>query len=272
MNEPITAIRADGGGLTLIPNLLTLLNLVFGCLAIVAVLQPGLTFTTDETGSSLVILPEQMYWASVFIGCAALVDFLDGFVARLLKASSALGAQLDSLSDVVSFGVAPGFIIYMFLRYCFSQQADGLDISTAWLLPAFIVPCAGAYRLGRFNIDASQSGGFKGVPIPAAGLFIASFPLIYFYTDSAFVYSLLLNQWFWYAVIGFVSYLMVSSLPMLALKFTQVSAKAFLPFIIIAVIGLLAAFLWGWLAVPVMFIAYVILSLIFKPSTTIHHV
>ena len=255
-----------------IPNILTLLNLVFGCLAIVAVLQNGLTTTTDETGASLIVLPEQMIWASLFIFCAAVIDFLDGFVARLFKASSTLGTQLDSLSDVVSFGVAPGFIIYTFLRYCFSQQADGLNISTAWLLPAFIIPCAGAYRLGRFNIDTEQSHGFKGVPIPAAGLLIASFPLIYFFTNSTVVYTLFLNQWFWYATVIIISYLMVSTLPMLALKFKNASIKSFLPFIIVLIVALITALFAGWLAVPVAFIAYVILSLIFKPSTTNTHV
>ena len=254
-----------------IPNILTLLNLVFGCLAIIAVLQPGLTTTTDETGVSLIVLPEQMVWASIFIGCAALIDFLDGFVARLFKAASPLGAQLDSLSDVVSFGVAPGFIIYMFLRYSFSQQPDGLNWSTAWLLPALLIPCAGVYRLGRFNIDTEQGYGFKGVPIPAAGLLIASFPLIYFYTDNSFIYTIFLNQWFWYAVILVISLLMVSTLPMLALKFKNATVKSFLPFIIIAAIAVAAAFLAGWIAVPLAFIAYVILSLIFKPTTN-HHV
>ena len=251
-----------------VPNIITLLNLVFGCLAIVCVLQAGLTFTTDETGQSLVILPENIYWASVFIGCAAVIDFLDGFVARLFKASSALGAQLDSLCDVVSFGVAPGLIIYEFLRLSFSQQPNGLDVSTAWLLPAFIVPCAGAYRLARFNIDASQSTGFKGVPIPAAGLLIASFPLIWFYSNTPSIISLFLNQWFWYVVIVMVSYLMISTLPMLALKFKNASIQAFMPFIIIAVIAIVSGFLLGWVAVPLSFIAYVILSLIFKPKTS----
>lgn len=254
-----------------VPNILTLVNLVFGCLAIVCVLQSGLTFTTDETGQSLVILPENIYWASVFIGCAAVIDFLDGFVARLFKASSALGAQLDSLCDVVSFGVAPGLIIYEFLRLSFSQQPNGLDVSTAWLLPAFIVPCAGAYRLARFNIDTSQSTGFKGVPIPAAGLLIASFPLIWFYSNTPAIINLFLNQWFWYAVIVITSYLMVSTLPMLALKFKNVSVKSFMPFIIIAIIAIVSGFLFGWMAVPLSFIAYVILSLLFKPKT-IHEV
>lgn len=249
-----------------IPNILTLLNLVFGCLAIVCILQSGLTFTAEEGGQSLVILPEKMYWASVFIGCAAVIDFLDGFVARLFKASSAMGAQLDSLSDVVSFGVAPGFIIYSFLQYSFAQQQDGLNINAAWLLPAFIVPCAGAYRLARFNIDTSQSTGFKGVPIPAAGLLVASFPLIWFYSNSQMVTTLFLNQWFWYAVILVVSYLMISTLPMLALKFKNATLKSFQPFIILAVIAVSTGFIFGWLAVPVTFVCYVILSLFFKPT------
>ena len=268
MNDLQASNSVDNRRLSVVPNLLTLLNLVFGCLAIVSVLQPGLTTTTDETGTSLVVVPQQMVWASIFIFFAAVIDFLDGFVARLFKASSPLGAQLDSLSDVVSFGVAPGFIVYTFLRYGFSQQPDGLNISTAWLLPAFIIPCAGAYRLGRFNIDTKQSQGFTGVPIPAAGLLIASFPLIYFYTGSTVVYSLFLNPWFWYITVIIISYLMVSTLPMLALKFKNASLQAFLPFIIIAVVTAMAAFAAGWLAVPVAFIAYVVLSLLFKPKTT----
>ena len=115
-------------------------------------------------------IPESMYRASIFITMAAVVDFFDGFVARLLKVPSELGKQLDSLADVVSFGVAPGMIIYQFLRLSFSQLPGGLEISSLLLLPAFIVPCAGAYRLARFNIDTEQSYGFKGVPIPAAGI------------------------------------------------------------------------------------------------------
>src|SRR5205085_4445926 len=136
-----------------IPNIFTLLNLVFGTLAIIFILQNGLTITTDENGSSLIILPEKIFLASVFIGCAAAIDFLDGFVARLLKASSEMGKQLDSLADVVSFGVAPGMIVYQFLRAAYAQDPGGLEVSMICLLPAFIIPCAGAYRLGRFNID-----------------------------------------------------------------------------------------------------------------------
>lgn len=247
-----------------IPNIFTLLNLFFGCLAIVSIMQTGLTLSVDSNGESLVVIPERIYMAGVFIGLAALVDFLDGFVARLLKMSSELGKQLDSLADAVSFGVAPGLIAYQFLRLSFAQQPDGLDISIAWLLPAFVLPCAGAYRLARFNIDSSQSKGFKGVPVPAAGLLFASFPLVYWYSNNETIIRILLNKWFWYGAILLVSYLMVSRLPMLALKFDGVTIKKMLPFIIIALIAIAGALSFGWLAVSLTFIAYVILSLLFK--------
>jgi CDP-diacylglycerol---serine O-phosphatidyltransferase len=247
-----------------IPNIFTLLNLVFGTMAIVFIMQNGLILTGSDSGDTLIILPEKLYMASICIACAAVIDFLDGFVARLLNASSEMGKQLDSLADVVSFGVAPGLIIYQFLRLSYAQQEDGLDISTLWLLPAFIVPCAGAYRLARFNIDTTQSHGFKGVPIPAAGLLIASFPLIYWFSNDAWVIQLMQNQWFWMAVIAIISYLMVSTLPMMALKFKAPTVKKLMPFIIIAAIALVSAFIFQWMAVPVTFIAYVILSLLNK--------
>lgn len=249
-----------------IPNIFTLLNLFFGCLAIVATVQTGLTITNDN---NLVIIPEKIYLASVFIAVAALVDFLDGFVARLLNVPSELGKHLDSLADVVSFGVAPGMIIYQFLRLSFAQQPNGLDVNTLWLLPALFVPCAGAYRLARFNIDTEQSYGFKGVPIPAVGLLVAAFPLIFWYNNQAgWVINLLTNQWFWYALIISICYLMTSTLPMLALKFKNATVKSFLPFIIIAVIALLSALFLNWMSVPITFVAYVIISQFYKISTT----
>lgn len=251
-----------------IPNIFTLLNLFFGCLAIVATVQTGLTISADSNGGNLVIIPEKIYLASVFIAIAAVVDFFDGFVARLLKVPSEMGKQLDSLADVVSFGVAPGMIIYQFLRLSFAQQPDGLDVNILWLMPAFLVPCAGAYRLARFNVDIEQSYGFKGVPIPAVGLLVAAFPLIFWYSNQVWTTNLLTNKWFWYAVIFVVSYLMVSKLPMLAFKFKNASIKSFLPFIIIAVISLASALFFNWLAVPITFAAYVILSLVFKQSNT----
>ena len=198
---------------------------------------------------------------------AAIVDFLDGFVARLLKASSDMGKQLDSLSDVVSFGVAPSVILYQLLRTSFIKEENGLETSIAWLLPAFIVACAAAYRLARFNLDSSQSYGFKGVPVPAAGLFIASFPLILHYGNNVInVNEWLTNKWVLYAVIVMVSWLMVSTLPLMALKFRDFSIKNNIPKIMLLVVAVIAAFIFNWLAVPIIFIAYIILSLIFKKT------
>jgi len=247
-----------------IPNIFTLLNLFFGCIAIVFALQNTIDISYTSEGGQYLKLTENIFYASLFIGIAAVVDFLDGFVARLLKASSEMGKQLDSLADVVSFGAAPGIILYQFLRMSFIKENEGLETSIIWLVPAFIFSCAGAYRLARFNIDTSQSFGFKGVPIPAAGLVVASLPLIYWNVQSEAVYNLLLNKWFLYALILVLSALMVSTLPLMALKFKDFTIKNNLPKIILLVIAIAAAFLLQWIAVPVVFIAYIILSLLFK--------
>jgi CDP-diacylglycerol--serine O-phosphatidyltransferase len=244
-----------------IPNIFTLLNLVFGCLAIVATLQNGLIISD---GAVPIDIPEKIVFASLFIAIAAVIDFFDGFVARLLGASSEMGKQLDSLADVVSFGVAPGMIAFQFLRLSFAQNADGLDTAVIWLLPAFLLPCAGAYRLARFNIDTTQSTGFKGVPIPAAGLCIAALPVVYAYTSNNFIYHLLKNQWFWYGIIVALSFLMVSTLPMLALKFKGVTFKKLLPFIIVLLAGILSSIFIGWASIVVGFFTYVLVSLVFK--------
>ena len=121
-----------------IANGFTLLNLVFGCMAIYAAIAPGFITTMDSDGiSTFVILPEKIYLASVFIGCAAIIDFLDGFIARLLNAASPMGKELDSLADVVSFGVAPSMIAIQFLKLSFAKDATGIDTNILWLLPAF---------------------------------------------------------------------------------------------------------------------------------------
>ena len=245
-----------------IPNIFTLLNLFFGCIAIIYILQNGITISYTEEGAQFINLPERIWMASLFIGLAAIVDFFDGFVARTFKASSALGKQLDSLADVVSFGVAPGLIVYQFLRMSFARDQDGIDISMLWLLPALLVPCAAAYRLGKFNLDEQQQYGFKGVPTPAAGLLLASMPLIYWYANQQVIVDIVLNKWFLYALIIAVSLLMTSNLPLMSLKFSDYSIKNNLSKIMLLVISVLLILVLKWLAVPVIFILYIILSLI----------
>ncbi len=251
-----------------IPNLFTLLNLVFGCLAIVAILQNGIVIQYAEDGSQLIDIPEKIWMASLFIGLAAVVDFLDGFVARLFKAASEMGKQLDSLADVVSFCVAPSLILYQFLRMSMAREEDGLNASVIWLVPAFILAAAGAWRLAKFNIDDSQSYGFKGVPTPAVGLVIASLPLIYWNDHTQQVVDILFNKWILYVVIIVLSWLMVSNLPIMAMKFKDYGIKTNIPKIILLVVAILSAFIFHWLAVPVVFIVYIILSLFFKQTSS----
>ncbi|MEO7524500.1 MAG: phosphatidylcholine/phosphatidylserine synthase [Ferruginibacter sp.] len=249
-----------------IPNIFTLLNLFFGCIAIVFTLQTqSVLINVNEDFSSSFNIPEQLAYASIFILIAGLVDFLDGFVARMFNATSEMGKQLDSLADVVSFGVAPAMIMYQLLRFSYMREEHGLDTSTLYLFPAFLIACAGAYRLARFNLDKSQSTVFKGLPIPANGILIASFPLLLHYGNSMVdVNELFSNKWFLYAVIFIVCFLMVSIIPMMSLKFKNLSVKDNLPKLILVTMAIVAALLFHWLAVPIVFITYIILSLIFK--------
>jgi CDP-diacylglycerol---serine O-phosphatidyltransferase len=246
-----------------IPNLLTLLNLFFGCIAIICILQNGIVIVNNPDGSQILDIPERIWLAPLFIGLAAVADFLDGFLARLLKQSSPLGAQLDSLADVVSFGVAPGLIIYQFLRLSYIRQVNGLDVSMVWLLPALILPCAAAYRLAVFNLDTTQSNSFKGIPVPAVGLTIASFPLIY-WTQGSQVLDWLMNKWVLYGIILLVSYGMVSRVPMFSMKMSGSKDPQMIPRIVLLILSVLSLIFLHWLAVPLIFLFYIVLSLLFK--------
>jgi CDP-diacylglycerol---serine O-phosphatidyltransferase len=248
-----------------VPNIITLLNLFCGCIAIVFALQNGIGLVENaETGAQSIFLVEQIWIASLFIGIAAIVDFFDGFIARLVGASSEMGKQLDSLADVVSFGVAPGIILYQFLRLAVAKSTNGLDASIWWLLPAFILPCAAAYRLAKFNLDTRQSYSFRGTPVPSVGLTIAAFPLIYWHNNVAWVSNLLLNKWFLYAVIITLSWLMISDIPIMSNKFKTKTLKDNIHVLLLIIIGLISALLLGWLSVPLIFAAFVLLSIIFK--------
>jgi CDP-diacylglycerol--serine O-phosphatidyltransferase len=247
-----------------IPNFFTVLNLFFGCIALICILQNGITIIYSADGSQYVDIPEKIWLAPLFMALAALVDFIDGFIARLLKQHSPLGRELDSLADLVSFGVAPGMILYQFLRMSYMRQEDGADIALIWLLPVLILPCAAAIRLARFNLDPGQSYYFKGVPVPAVGLLVASFPLIYWTRNSPWVVSVLLNKWFIYGLVLLLSYAMVGRFPVISLKFSKDSAGQQLPRIILLLIAVVSAILLQWLAVPVVFLFYIVLSLAFK--------
>lgn len=145
-------------------------------------------------------------WGFIFIGIAAIADFFDGFMARLLKAYSEMGKELDSLCDLVSFGVAPAMSLY----FCLSET--GAQPWTRWV--AIIIPVAGALRLAKFNIDTRQTTSFIGLPIPANAIFWIG------YVALAYQGSSPMAQWWCVVpVILIESYLMVSELKLFSLKF-----------------------------------------------------
>jgi CDP-diacylglycerol--serine O-phosphatidyltransferase len=238
-----------------------------GCIAIVLILQTGESIVNIQGGEWKIYLPEKIWWASVFIGLAAVIDFLDGFVARLFKASSEMGKQLDSLADVVSFGVAPGMILFQLLRISFAAEPSGLETSVIWLLPAMLFPMAAAWRLARFNLDTTHKNHFEGVPTPAAGLLIASFPLLLLYNPFN-SQEILTNKWVLYAICILVPWLMISTLPLLNLKFKNFSFKENKARFILMGLSLIFIFTLGWLSVPAIFITYILVSLLFKNQLT----
>ena len=249
-----------------IPNIFTLLNMFFGCLAIVFSLQTQsvIIYVNDEFNSSFAI-PEKLSLAAFCIGIAALIDFLDGFVARIMNATSEIGKQLDSLSDVVSFGVAPGVILYQLLRISFIRDENGIETSFLWLIPAFLVTLAAGYRLAKFNLDNTQSVNFNGMPTPAIGILVASFPLIIHYNLQWLnVTNLFTSKWFLYGTILLVTFLMLCNIRFMGLKFTRFTIGDNVPKIILFLVAIFAAILLHWLAVPLVFLLYIILSLLFK--------
>lgn len=262
-----------------VPNLFTLLNLFFGCIAIVFIMQTNTGIVTlDDGGATEVVFPERMAFGALFIFFAAAVDFFDGFFARLLKASTDKGKQLDSLSDVVSFGVAPGMILFQLLRLGYAQNENGLDTSLLLLLPAFIFTGAVAWRLAKFNVSTNQSDSFIGVPSPAAGLVVASFPLIihqYVKMDTAsWLYNttvpqLLINIWLLYFAIAVISYLMVCNRTFIAFKFKSYSFKDNSLKYSLLILSVLLLILLQWLAIPIIFLLYLVFSAFSKTPATV---
>jgi CDP-diacylglycerol---serine O-phosphatidyltransferase len=245
-----------------IPAIFTLFNLFFGCMAIVFALQTNaVVIYIDQEFRSSFNIPEKLTWAAACIIIAALIDFFDGFAARLLKATSDMGKQLDSLSDVVSFGVAPAVIIYQLLKFSYAREENGLEVSIIWLIPAFLLAGAAAYRLAKFNLNTDQQYSFKGVPVPAVGLLVASLPLILHFNTIQGMNSLIMNKWLLYTLIIVLSYLMVSNIRMMSLKFPDFTLKTNMPKIILLTISIIAALFLHWAAVPVVFVFYILFSL-----------
>ena len=246
-----------------IPNLFTLLNLVCGCIAIILILQPGESITTINGENLVINFPEKLAYASFLIFAAGVVDFLDGFLARLMKASSEMGKQLDSLSDCVTFGVAPSMIMYQLLRMSYLKEETAFDTSIWLLLPAILIACGAAWRLAKFNIDTRQTVSFRGVPTPITGFMVAALPLIVWY-NSWDLAPVVLNRWLLYGITVLISYLMVSDIPIMSLKFKDYRLKGNQPKIILAVVAIVLAIVFQWAAIPLIYLTYVALSLLLR--------
>ncbi len=243
-----------------IPNIITLCNLLAGCLAIIFILQTNESIIIINDNETILNLPEKITWGAICIFIAAGIDFMDGFIARLCKAQSELGKQLDSLCDVVSFGVAPGLIMYQLLRLSYAQQENGLDISILYLFPSLVLPIAGAYRLARFNIDTRQTYHFIGLPIPTPALVIASLPFMLHFNYFN-LNHLILNKWILYAITFVLSFLMLSRLPLMSLKIEPGGLKPNAVKLLLVFISICAVLFLKWLAAPVILVIYILLSL-----------
>lgn len=233
-----------------VPNAITALNLVCGCLAVI--------YAIDG----------QIGTASLFILAAAVFDFMDGFAARLLKAYSAIGKELDSLADLVSFGLAPAAIVFTMLELTFfGKNLPIQDIDATWsqwvaLYTSLVIPVAGAFRLAKFNTDDRQSEQFLGMPIPSNAMFFASFGLIYAFGANEQVKTIILNKNILLSCVFMCSFLMVSELPMFSMKFKNLQLKEnAVRFLFLGVTILMLVFLRVY-ALPLIILWYVLLSAI----------
>lgn len=250
-----------------LPNLLTLANLFCGCIAIGFILSAQ-NFTTSFNIDEYIEVPgiEQPYWGSVFIFLAAVCDMLDGWVARALKVFSPIGKDLDSLADLVSFGVAPSMILFKMLWSAYMLQPEAMDVSMLAMSPAFLVACFAALRLARFNISSSdQRSSFKGLPVPAVGIFVASFPLIIWQNPLGLAANLY-NVWVIYLLIGILCWLMISKMRFFKFVPSAFSIGNLWPQLIIVVVVAASFPFLKTATIALAFILYLVLSFVYKPK------
>ncbi|MCK9269139.1 MAG: CDP-diacylglycerol--serine O-phosphatidyltransferase [Bacteroidales bacterium] len=238
-----------------IPNFVTLLNLTCGAIAIVLSFDQALVA------------------AAYFIALAAIFDFMDGMLARLLHAKSDIGLQLDSLADVISFGLAPAFILYQMMLAASNMPAAAVGGYEAMAFAAFLIPAFSALRLARFNIDPGQTDGFVGLPTPANALYFASLPLVTAQAathDHSLLLWLIDDYWLLLWQASIFSLLMVAPVPLFSLKLKNLSWHTNkLRYIFAALVLVLVVTLSAY-ALPLIILLYLLMSLLFyKPQQTV---
>lgn len=248
-----------------LPNLLTLANLFCGCIAIAFILNSQPYLTGVGNGDQYWVYgTEQAYLGGIFIGIAAVCDMLDGLAARALRVFSPIGADLDSLADIVSFGVAPAMILFKMLWGASMSDAGAIDATMWYTAPAFLLACFAALRLAKFNVSGdTQKTSFIGMPTPAVGLFVASFPLINWYNP----YGLgdhMQSKWVIYIIIALLCWLMVSRVRFIKLMPPKWTMAYIWPQLILVIVTLIAIPVLKIAAVPLAFILYILLSFVYR--------
>lgn len=231
-----------------IPHIITLLHLFSGCVATLFAVQNDLAL------------------AALFVCVGIVLDFFDGFAARLLKVQSPLGVQLDSLADMVTSGVVPGVVMFQLLLMA---QPEGAT-SGFWtpgtelpLLPfaGFAITLGSAYRLAGFNIDQEQTSFFKGLPTPANALLIVSLPLILVYHNNQLLNTLILNEGFLIGLTLVSTFLLNCRIKLFALKFKNWSFRDNAVRYIFLTGSLVLLLTLQFLAVPVVILFYIFMAL-----------
>ena len=223
-----------------IPNTITLMNLFCGCIAIVFVAK----FQFDK--------------AFLFVCLGIFLDFFDGFFARLLKVSSPLGLQLDSLADMVTSGVVPGFVMFQM----FQQLEYDSNIISIYSSFGFLITLGACYRLANFNIDERQSDSFIGLPTPANTLYIMSLPLIFMNSDNEFIREMVSNRYVLMGMTIFSAFIMNAEIPLFSLKIKSFNLKVNLLQIVFLIISIILLLFFKFLGVAFVISFYVVLSIV----------
>lgn len=223
-----------------IPNIVTLINLLSGCCAIVSIIN------------------EQYLATFIFFIIAGIADYIDGMVARMLKVNTPLGKELDSLADMVSFGVLPGAIMYVLLSKAFGVQSSGTIVWQA--IPGFSISLFACLRLAKFNLDTRQSENFIGLNTPAATIFVAGLMLIYT-NDTLGLQEIILNPWLLYVITVSLSFLLIAEITMISFKFKKFQWKGNEHRIIFIVLGLLLLIFFKELAFSLVVLIYIFYSI-----------
>ncbi len=243
-----------------IPNAITCCNLLCGCLAIVQAFEGNLVY------------------AAYLVGLAAIFDFFDGFAARMLRVTSPIGKDLDSLADMVTFGVVPGIVMSCLLRnkllddvYSAADNAknsgfakislEAVNMANLMSYLPFIIIIFSAIRLAKFNNDTRQTTSFIGLPTPANAILICSFPLILKFGNSNLANDVIENTYFLVITSIVMSVFLVAEIPLFALKFRTFSWNGNRTRYIFLMISVVLLILFRFTGIPLVILLYVLMSI-----------